>query len=367
MRQHLALHAATTLTSLTLLACSGPGGELENNEPLADAGDGADTDTGADAGGANGTIITPRFEPDGEGFYRIPWPSDTRVKDDGNVDLRDFPNATSLIIRVFRPELELIQGFSIVPVVYVSLDTSPGNSTMPSPRETVDEQGSVQLIALDEACGERTPLNVDVDAVGDKYIDANTLRASPEPGFVLAPESRYALVVLKEFADDVTFARPAAFDEAMSGEGALAEHYAPLRECLESDGLDPDAIAVASIFTTQDTTSVMRSMRKVVLEDIEAPAVADWQLTTDEALKEFDARTSTRSTTARSRCRSFRPASRPTACQAPAASSSTTQASRRSNARRPSPSRWPSPPASSRALAPSCSSRTAPGRLTSNT
>jgi hypothetical protein len=287
MRQHLALHAATTLAASTLLlACSGGGGELDDNEPLADAG--ADADTQGDGGETSGAVITPRFEPDGEGFYRTPWPSDTRVKEGGEVDLRDFPNATSLIIRVFRPELEKIEGFSIVPVVYVGLDASPGNSSMPNPRETVEADGSVQLIALDDACGERTPLDVDVDAVGDKYIDPNTLRATPEPGFVLAPRRRYALVVLEDFDDDVTIARPPAFDEAMRGEGALAEHFAPLRECLESDELDADRVAVATVFTTQDTTSVMRRMREVVLEDIDAPTVSDWRLTPDEALEEFD-------------------------------------------------------------------------------
>ncbi len=286
MRQHLALHATTTLIALTLFACSGSGDEPDNDDPLADAG--AETDAEVDASEVSGTVITPRFEPEGEGFYRTPWPSDTRLKEDGRVNLLDFPNSTSLIIRVFRPELELIRGFSIVPVVFVGLDASPGNSSMPNPRETVEPEGSVQLIALDEACGQRTPLDVDVDAVGDKYIDPNTLRAAPEPGFVLAPERRYALVVLKDFDNDITIARPAAFDEAMRGEGDLADHFAPLRECLESDDLDADQIAIATVFTTQDTTNVMRRMRQVVLEDIEAPQISDWRLTPDEALEEFD-------------------------------------------------------------------------------
>ena len=126
------------------------------------------------------------------------------------------------------------------------------------------------------------------DGVGDRYIEANTLRATPEPGFTLAPNQRYALVIRKDFAADVTFARPAAFDEAMRGEGDLADAYAPLLECLESDDLSADDVAVATVFTTQDTTSVMRELRDVVLEDVEAPVVSDWRETTDEALEEFD-------------------------------------------------------------------------------
>ena len=283
MRSRTTLSA---LTALTLFACSGPG--EENNEPEPDAGEAGDARADAPDAGEEGTVITPRFEPDGEGFYRTPWPSDSRLSDDGTVDLRDFPGATGLIIRVFRSELETIEGYSIAPVVFVNMDGTPGNSRMPTPPESVRAEGAVQLLALDGRCGERTPLDVDVDGVGDRYIEANTLRATPEPGFTLAPNQRYALVIRKDFAADVTFARPAAFDEAMRGEGDLADAYAPLLECLESDDLSADDVAVATVFTTQDTTSVMRELRDVVLEDVEAPVVSDWRETTDEALEEFD-------------------------------------------------------------------------------
>ena len=54
--------------------------------------DGSADGSGSGAGGEAG-FAQARFEPEGSGFFRMPWPSDARLRDDGTVELGDFPRA----------------------------------------------------------------------------------------------------------------------------------------------------------------------------------------------------------------------------------------------------------------------------------
>lgn len=226
--------------------------------------------------------MTPRYEPDGEGFYRIPWPSDSRLVD-GKISLADFPNARQVVVRVFRRALEKIEGFGTMPVVYTNFDAYPGDAAMPKPNETMEVTSPVQLFDVSaEGCGNRTPLIVDMDTEGDTYIDPNTLRATPLAGFILRPKTPYAFVVLKSFGEQAGYKteRPANFDAAWSGDGSTADSLKPLKACLEKAQINPDDIAIATVFTTQDPTRETRLLRDVVLDKqkVKAPEVADWEL-----------------------------------------------------------------------------------------
>ncbi|MEM1347543.1 MAG: hypothetical protein AAGI01_03240 [Myxococcota bacterium] len=210
------------------------------------------------------TVVTPRFELGAEGFWRTPWPADFRLKDTGALDLGDFPNATALVLRLFRRELETIKGFATMPVVYLPMDTAMFTDVMPSPRDTLQPEGAVQLMELGERCGTRIPVLVDMDLRGDKYVDANMLRATPLSGFILEPATTYGLVVKRDFHPSLQVKPAPEAIAALSGEGALAQTFAPLSQCLMEQGIAVEELAVATVFTTQDPIEGMRKMRDVV-------------------------------------------------------------------------------------------------------
>ena len=209
---------------------------------------------------------SPRFDPAAEDFYGLPWPLDTRLQDDGRVDLSNFPNSRAGTIRAYAKVVEEnVFGFSPMPVTYVQFDQPPRtDAIVPDPVASMDPTSPVQLVRIDGTdCTEHTPILVDFDIEGDsgrsQYAMPNTLRATPVEGFPLEPGETYAFIVTTAFgaeADRETVT-PAAFAEVLAGthaDAALNDTYAPLVACLPSLGLDTEAVAMASVFTIGDPT-----------------------------------------------------------------------------------------------------------------
>ena len=95
----------------------------DTNDPALSDTDYASGDTDA---GQNLSGITPRFDPEGDGFYSMPWPSDSRIDESGMVDLSGFPEADNPFIGLYLDVLtEFVHGFSTMPVVYVGFDGAP--------------------------------------------------------------------------------------------------------------------------------------------------------------------------------------------------------------------------------------------------
>lgn len=250
-----------------------------------DAGEDSDTDVTEDVGPDSDVVLgplMPRFEPDGEGFYRIPWPSDARVLSDGTVDLADFPDVENAVLTVIREALEgTLHGFSTMPVGYIALDRDPDAEALSDPAASVLLGADLMLMAVSEGhCGERVPIEVQVSKP-DRHLDANVLEMAPVPGFVLRQGVIYAFVVNRSFGREGTL-RPAAFDAALNGDGTpLGETYGALRSCVATlDDLSIDDIAVATVFTTQDVLTEARALRDAVRDASVtfAPHIDGWEL-----------------------------------------------------------------------------------------
>lgn len=249
-----------------------------------DAGDEVGVDVGVDVHvdadadapapifvGARAGDLHPRFDPAASDFYRMPWPSDARRLPDGGVDLSDLPHATSNFAKAYISAVRAVRGFSTMPVIYIPFTQADGLSddVLPSPAQTLRADATVQLVELSEdACGARTPLEVIFDAQGAKYVDAQTLKIAPVPGWVLRPDTPYALIVTTQFGGPAhRTARSQAFADALSGradDSALNRSFDPLRRCLPDTPLDAEDIAIATVFHTQDPVAETRAMRDVV-------------------------------------------------------------------------------------------------------
>lgn len=258
---------------------------------------GVDTDDDADTGDLFGRSLHPRFDLDSEDFFATPWPSDARLLPDGSADLAKFPGADQGLMLTFRQAIEGdVFGYSLMPVSYVAFDGSVGQINLPAPSTTLRPGSIAQLIDVSEdGCGTRIPIVVGLDTEGDDYRDANTLAASPVPGFALRAATTYAFVLRREFGLEAgrEVVPPETFVAALSGEGEWAASYEPLVRCLENDDLELDSIGIATVFTTQDPTAELRAFRDHVVSDaVETPQ--PFELVLDEALSAPDVATTYR-------------------------------------------------------------------------
>lgn len=266
------------LTLLLLAACGDP---VEVQEGPVNA-DPVDIES---VSAVEGDLV-PRFEPSESDFYRMPWPSDARLHADGSVDLSDLPHADNQFVAKYIDAVRAVHGFSNLPVVYIPFTQADDldADALPSPQETLTADADVQLIDVSEdGCGARTPLEVIFDAEGGRFIDAKTLKVAPLPGWVLRPDTPYALIVRTHFgAPNQSTARTQAFADVLNDEGnasALNDTLKPLRRCLGDTGLSAEDIAVATVFHTQDPVAETRAMREVVWrDDTPLKEITDWSV-----------------------------------------------------------------------------------------
>lgn len=282
-------------------------GDDDTTDPLPDAGDGGQdvTEIGPDAapdgvgedadasgqpdGVADADVvqlpsINVLFSPSDDGFYDFPWPSDLRLNDDGTLNIEDFPSPDAPMVGLYVEVAQTIVGYSTNPVIYFGFEELPTEASLPEVAETLTATGDIQLFDVStDGCGQRFPVEASLIEDEDQFVDELLLAVAPVPGFVLAPSTQYATVILQSFgaADDVQTAVPDSFQEVLDGTSGhldLVELYAPLADCMETAGLQADQIAVATVFTTQDPIGELVDMRTVALQaDEQAPALTSWE------------------------------------------------------------------------------------------
>ena len=204
-------------------------------------------------------------DPDGADFWDRPMPSDLRVEADGTVDLDRWPNASdsNLLVDWFTAaNRRLRDGWGVTSGVFIRLSGPVRSESLPaSAAASLGPGATVFLLDIDPDSpqrGRRFPIDVTVTETADRYAPAHLLAAVPVFGFVRRENTRYALVVTTDVldADGVPLGRSRPFHAAFENEGgssaALAAQLVPLRQTLRQEGLDPDRVAGAAVFTTFD-------------------------------------------------------------------------------------------------------------------
>jgi predicted esterase len=214
------------------------------------------------------TTLRARYEPEGEGFYATPWPDDRRRYPDGRIDLRGYGGAGTLV-ESYMDVAETLTGFANMPVISVQLLGSTNALTLPTAAESLSSDSPVQLFAVDD-CEALIPLRLRLNRHGDRYRPAQLLSATPMPGFVLRPNTRYGYVLTKALVNpsDGELLADQAFLDSLSND----THFAPLRACLSQRGIPLDSIRSATVFTTQDPVAELRGLREQVMNPLRTPA-----------------------------------------------------------------------------------------------
>ncbi|MCG8424660.1 MAG: hypothetical protein MJE77_42765 [Proteobacteria bacterium] len=216
------------------------------------------------------------------GFYALPFPNDVRLADRtlGTIDLSDYPRPNALLEIYIDSIQGHLRGFSVSAASHVRFSDPIDPRSLPeSPDDSLAGEASVYMVNVDGESprfGERIPLLFRFEERHGEAIGRNWLAALPYPGFVLAEKTTYALVVTRRLRardGSAISAAPdmlAVLDELPSDDPAVAgarDVYAPLLSWLDEPGGDgrSDVIS-ASVFTTQDATSLAGQLRQVIHE-----------------------------------------------------------------------------------------------------
>ena len=232
-----------------------------------------DTDADGDPDGigsaafwAVGTQAAFDLSGDG-GLFDLPFPFDLRRHPDGRPKLDDFPNpfGNFMVSRYVEAADAELTDFGVQSGVFLRFDGRIDPSTLPAdPAESLEPMSPIFLIHLGPdrgRVGERAPIEVKFIERGGKYHPANLLAALPVQGMPLRPASRYGLVVTRAVEDvhGLPLAPPAALSAFARGEVPdcpLCPEAAPLFEelfeVLEAEGIGPDEVAAATVYTTAD-------------------------------------------------------------------------------------------------------------------
>lgn len=196
------------------------------------------------------------------GFYKMPYPSDLRLTKDGTPDVRGFPNnLMAPIIEGLRTIVMQRKGFPQMPTAYFAFDGAIGMQD-PANILAADKNSNVLLVDVDAGSPENGKLFPVVLATpeADRYLPDNVLSVAPRIGVVLHPKRQYAFVVKKSLEDaaGADLGSPPAFD-AMHGAQPAADPelaawklHQPLWTTLGKIGVDPNGVAIATVFTTGD-------------------------------------------------------------------------------------------------------------------
>ena len=223
-----------------------------------------------------------------EGFVSHPWPSDALLRG-RSLELRHFPNPTES--STLDDYLEIItfgtEAFGTTSAYYLGFSAGVDEGSLPADRTgALAANASIFLLEIDPDSperGRRFPLRVRYSAAPSLYLEANHLILLPPYGVQLAGGTTYALVVTNRVTSGgepivaSQHAHNALYDACEeTTPSKIFSAFADLRRYFEDDGdVDPDDIAAAAVFTTQDAVAELRELAALAREQ---PALvpAEW-------------------------------------------------------------------------------------------
>ena len=225
------------------------------------------------------------------GFFDAPWPSDTRLRPDGSIDLTGFPGrATNAIANLVLGRGEAATfGFGPNSAVYFRASGALDPASVPTLAEaTVQSRSTVLLLDLDDPTAPPVPLLVDYEPTGTPRRPSHLLTLLPYPGHPLKPATRYGAAVFNGLYDASGLRlAPSPILSALDGPapaGVAAATWSTLRQDRD-DTIQavrdrtlwhPSELVAFTAFTTQDATFEMDAIARSV-EALPPPEVLSRQ------------------------------------------------------------------------------------------
>ncbi|MEQ1568186.1 MAG: hypothetical protein ABMA64_21275 [Myxococcota bacterium] len=206
---------------------------------------------------------TPIYDPQGSGFFDTPWPADDRRDADGTIALADFPNPYAVsLVSTYLEIGEALPGFGQSSPVYLRFDGPFDPTTLPTPSESMAAGSPLVLVDVDPDSpyrGQRFPVQWEQNAYdGSGYMPLDLLAVAPMYGWPLRGGTKHALVV------STAIAKPSAT-------WAARPLDPDLEAVLPTLDLEPDEVAIATVFTTQDPVAEMADLAWFVQNAVGGP------------------------------------------------------------------------------------------------
>ena len=222
-----------------------------------------------------------------EDLFALPYPNDLRLGADGTIDLGHLAEQAPGLFKLYASTVARNRagGFSLSGGAFFRFSGPIDPRCLPSsPAASRQADASVRWVNIQADSvdyGQRIPLRTKFLEAEGRYIGAQSLAVLPVPGFVLAPATRYAVIVTEALCDAAGDAVVADEDFRALIEDAPPEReelqqahqrYQPLRDYLTAFGLT--GVVSAAVFTTGQPTEIARQAR-AVLHRSAAPVARD--------------------------------------------------------------------------------------------
>jgi len=203
----------------------------------------------------------------GTGFFDQPWPSERRTVD-GKPDLCEFPGVEEFpILQSYMDEAETLDGFGNNSPIFMRTDAPLDTSLLPEPEESMDPSASLFLINIDPSSPDRgmlTAVQWDFQQSDTRWQPENLLAVQPVWGMPLRPRTRYALVLTTDIV-----AKAPLFESIWHRSSPDYAEWKDLADTLQLRHIDQDRVAMATQFSTQDSTGEMARLVYRVQEGME--------------------------------------------------------------------------------------------------
>ncbi|CAN5390208.1 hypothetical protein BH09MYX1_BH09MYX1_41510 [soil metagenome] len=208
-------------------------------------------------------------------FFRMPWPSDLRLSQNGTPDLSGFPNPLDLtLVSGLAKAAQQRKGFpqiSIAQFHFSAALAAQDSTKVIAP----DKSSPLLLVDVDDKSPERGRLFpvVAFTPPADRYLEEGTLSIAPRPGFVLHENRKYAFVVRaglkdaagKDLAVSSGFSAMKALEAPAADPGLRAwKSFEPLWPTLRQINVDPTDVVAATVFTTGDVVQELADLSSAV-------------------------------------------------------------------------------------------------------
>ena len=203
-------------------------------------------------------------------FYYNGFPTDLRRKDNGSIELTDFPHMTHSLVVSYKNQIEnsiasSMGGYHTIMPVYLPFSGPFAIQQLPTNVDYYTRaDASIQLLDIDPESpqyGRRFPLDIAMTKVFDSYRPADLLQILPTLGVTLRANTTYAAVVTDTIPLQAGYSlrQHPQLATALGVESATKKIpdkamavYKPLRDFLAQQAVDPARIIAATVWTTGD-------------------------------------------------------------------------------------------------------------------
>jgi predicted esterase len=206
-------------------------------------------------------------------FYDLPFPDDAHLAADGTLDLARYPRVGGLPDQYIAAAAH-DRGFGENEGIFFRFAGPLDPASLPADG-AASLASSASAFVVDVTPGSptydrRTPVRARFVAEAYDFIGPNWLAVVPQPGFPLRERTTYAAVLTDGLrgVHGGRVRRSPGFDALLVQPDGV---HAPLTAWLSTHPGLASHVVVASLFTTSDATSIMRTLRAAVYAQAPAP------------------------------------------------------------------------------------------------